>query len=155
MILAAACCLVFASCNNKAKEEQRPPFPKDGPCMEMKDGPHCEMDEKCQKAMEDWKNWDNLTDERKAELLNDRKAAYDKQKAAVEEMEAQKAKFEEQMSKWDQLSLDEKKAAFDLCPCCKKPCCKEGPKEGKCCKEGKGECKKDGKCPKEGECKGK
>ena len=152
MILAAACCLVFASCNNKAKEEA--PRPNGEPRMEMKDHPRCEMDEKCQKAMEDWKNWENLTDERKAELLNERKAAYDKQKAAAEEMEAQKAKFEEQMSKWDQLSLDEKKAAFDLCPCCKGKCCKEGPKDGKCCKGGpKGP--KDGKCPKEGECKDK
>ena len=143
MMLAAACCLIFASCNNKAKEEKMPPFPKGGPEMEMKDGPHCEMDEKCQKAMEDWKNWENLTDERKAELLNDRKAAYDKQKAAVEEMEAQKAKFEEQMSKWDQLSLDEKKAAFDLCPCCKDKC-----GEGKCHKGPKGpKGPKPGGCP--------
>ena len=105
--------------------------------------------------MEDWANWENLTEDRKVELLNERKACYDKQKAEQAEREAQKAKFEEQMSKWDNLTTEEKKAAFDLCPCCKKSCCKEGPKEGKCCKEGKCECKKDGKCPKEGECKGK
>lgn len=105
-----------------------------------------EMDEKCQKAMEDWKNWENLTDERKAELLNERKAAYDKKKAAEEEMKAKQAKFEELMGKWDQLSLDEKKAAFDLCPCCKDKCRKGG--EGKCCKGGEGKCQKEGGCSK-------
>lgn len=104
--------------------------------MEMKDGPRCEMDEKCQKAMEDWKNWENLTEDRKVELLNERKAAYDKQVAEQAEREAQKAKFEEQMKNWDKLTTEEKKAAFDLCPCCKDKCCKGG--EGKCHKGPKG-----------------
>lgn len=151
MILAAACCLVLASCNNQPKEQPQPECQAQTECQKEK-SPCCE---KKQKAMEDWANWENLTEDRKVELLNERKACYDKQKAEQAEREAQKAKFEEQMSKWDNLTTEEKKAAFDLCPCCKKPCCKEGPKEGKCCKEGKGECKKDGKCPKEGECKGK
>jgi hypothetical protein len=144
MILAVVCCLALTSCNNKAKEE--PPCQKECPKQEMKDHPRCEMDEKCQKAMEDWKNWENLTDERKAELLNERKAAYDKKKAAEEEMKAKQAKFEELMGKWDQLSLDEKKAAFDLCPCCKDKCRKGG--EGKCCKGGEGKCQKEGGCSK-------
>ncbi|MCR4737671.1 MAG: hypothetical protein K5846_05880 [Bacteroidales bacterium] len=128
MILMATCCLVFASCNKKAKEE-----PLQTPEQQ-------EMSEKQKQRMqdrEDWVSWENLTDERKAELLNKSKAAYDKQKAAQEEREARKAKFEEAMANWDNLSLDERRAAFELIyP--SRP-------------ESKGECKDEDKCSQEGD----
>jgi hypothetical protein len=66
------------------------------------------------KDREDWINWENQTDERKAELLNKSKAAYEKKKAAQEEREARKAKFEEALANWENLSLDERRAAFEL-----------------------------------------
>lgn len=72
------------------------------------------MHEKQQKAQEDWKNWDNLTDERKNELLEDYKATYDEIKAIKEAREARKAKFEAAMQNWDNLTMEEKKAAIDL-----------------------------------------
>ena len=70
--------------------------------------------EKLKKDRADWDNWENLTDERKAELLDSQKAVYDAQKAIKEAREARKAKFEAAMENWDNLSLDERKAAFDI-----------------------------------------
>lgn len=70
--------------------------------------------EKLKKDKADWDNWDSLTDERKAELLDSQKAVYDMQKAMKEAREARRAKFEAAMENWDNLSLDERRAAFDL-----------------------------------------
>ena len=107
--------------------------------------------EACKKAAEDWQNWENITDERKAELLDQRKAKYDEMQAMKKAQEEKKAAFEAAMNNWDKLTLDERKAAFDNCcgGCCKKgegkPCCKDG-KPG--CKKGEGCPKEGGKCPK-------
>lgn len=146
MIAMAACCLIFASCTNKAKEETPEAQPQ-----EQNEEVMCEKQKQHMQDCEDWKNWENLTDERKAELLDMKKACYDKKKAEQAEMEALKAQFEEAMANWDKLTLDERKAAFDLLKCPKAPCggeggcCKGGPKEGA------HPCKHDGKCPKGGE----
>ncbi len=105
MILMAVCCLVFASCDNKQKEE---------PALTPEQQEMAEKQKQFMKDREDWNNWENQTDERKAELLNKSKTAYEKRKAAQEEKEARKAKFEEALANWDNLSLDERRAAFDL-----------------------------------------
>jgi len=105
MILMAACCLVFASCNKKAKED---------PVLTPEQQELAEKQKQYMKDREDWINWENQTDERKAELLNKSKAAYEKKKAAQEEREARKAKFEEALANWENLSLDERRAAFEL-----------------------------------------
>lgn len=98
--------LCFCSCNRNPKEH--------GDKMQMQQDSLTDKQKQHQIDREDWLNWENLTDERKAELLNKSKASYDKMKAAKEEKERRKAQFEEAMSNWDNLSLDERKAAFDL-----------------------------------------
>ncbi|MBO7445123.1 MAG: hypothetical protein J6T86_01775 [Bacteroidales bacterium] len=165
LTLMVVCSLIFASCNTKKTQEaEQPECAKQEQCDAQK-GPKCEMSEEQKKAMEDWKNWENLDETRKAELLNERKAQYDQMKAEKEameakkaEMEAKKAEFEKAMANWDKLTLDEKKAAFDLMPCCGKCCkggeakpCDKGHGDKPCCKgdKGHGSCPKDAKeCPK-------
>jgi hypothetical protein len=108
--------------------------------------------EACKKAAEDWQNWENITDERKAELLDQRKAKYDEMQSMKKAQEEKKAAFEAAMNNWDNLTIDERKAAFDNMGCCGgckkgegKGCCK-GDKQG--CQKGEGHgCKKEGGCP--------
>ena len=169
ILMAAACCLTFTACNNNKPAEQ----PAEGTemqaeepcCKEMTEEQKAQM-EACKKAAEDWENWENITDERKAELLDQRKAKYDEMQAMKKAQEEKKAAFEAAMNNWDKLTIDEKKAAFDNLGCCggckggdKPGCCKGGDKlgchgdkpgckgEGHGCKgEGHG-CKKEGGCP--------
>lgn len=136
MLLMAVCCLVFASCNKNSKDTSAQTPEQQELTEKQKQG---------MKDREDWVSWENLTDERKAELLNKSKAAYDKQKAAQEEREARKAKFEEAMANWDNLSLDERRDAFELIYPSRpesKSACKD---EGKCSKEGDKPCDKEKK----------
>ncbi|MDY6326090.1 MAG: hypothetical protein SPL42_02945 [Bacteroidales bacterium] len=160
LLLAVAGCMTFTACtNNQATTEQ----PKEGTEQCDKEKPCCkEMTEEqkaeCEarkKAAEDWQNWENIAEDRKVELLNERKAAYDKMQEMKKEQEAKKAAFEAAMNNWDKLSIDEKKAAFDAAGCggcCKKGegkgCCKGGDKAGCHKGEGKGCSKEGGKCPK-------
>ncbi|MBR0305126.1 MAG: hypothetical protein IJQ94_05730 [Bacteroidales bacterium] len=163
ILMAATCCLAFTACNNNKPAEQ----PAENTEMQAEDHPCCkdmtpeqkaEM-EAHKKACEDWKNWENITEERRVELLNQRKADYDKMQEMKKAQEEKKAKFEAAMNNWDNLTTAEKKAAFDEMGCCggcKKGegpgCCKGGDKPG--CPEGgphhgpKGPCPKDHKCPK-------
>ena len=97
--------LLLCACNNNTQTPANEP---------QQDPTKVAMEEKQKKAQEDWKNWDNLTDERKNELLEDYKATYDEIKAIKEAREARKAKFEAAMQNWDNLTLEEKKAAIDL-----------------------------------------
>lgn len=159
IMMAAACCLMFTACNNKPAEQ-----PAEGTepqteacCPEMTEEQKAEM-EACKKAAEDWQNWENITDERKAELLDQRKAKYDEMQEMKKAQEEKKAAFEAAMNNWDKLTIEERKAAFDAASCCggckggdkpgchgDKPGCKKG--EGHGCKgEGHG-CKKEGGCP--------
>jgi hypothetical protein len=162
ILMAAACCLTFTACNNKPAEqpaECTETQSEEPCCKEMTEEQKAEM-EACKKAAEDWQNWENLTDERKAELLNDRKAKYDERQAAKKAQEEKKAAFEAAMNNWDNLTIDERKAAFDNMGCCggcpggdrpgchgDKPGCK-GDKPG--CHGDKPGCPKDGHkgCPK-------
>lgn len=158
ILMAAACCLTFTACNNKPAEQpaENTEVQAEEPCCkEMTEEQKAEM-EACKKAAEDWQNWENITDERKAELLDQRKAKYDEMQEMKKAQEEKKAKFEAAMNNWDKLTLDEKKAAFDEASCCGgckkgegKGCCKEGGKPG--CQKGEGHgCPKDGHkgCPK-------
>ena len=156
MLLAGIVCFLFTACCNQ-KEEQ--PATEEPVAEEQVAAPQCELSEECKQAMMDWENWENLGDERKAELLAKKKECYDNHKAAEAEREAKKAAIEEKMANWDNMTLDEQKAIFDemmqMCPKhdCHKKCCCPGeckcPKESCCKKEG---CKKEG-CKKEGCCK--
>lgn len=157
ILMAATCCLAFTACNQNKTTDQTAESTEvqaeEPCCKEMTPEQKAEM-EAHQKAMEDWKNWENITEERRVELLNDRKAKYDEMQAMKKAQEEKKAKFEAAMQNWDNLTTAEKKAAFDEMGCCGgckkgegKPCCKGGDKPG-CPKEGPG-CPKDGgKCPK-------
>ena len=157
--MAAACCLTFTACNNNKPAEQ----PAEGTepqteacCPEMTEEQKAEM-EACKKAAEDWQNWENLTDERKAELLDQRKAKYDEMQEMKKAQEEKKAAFEAAMNNWDKLTIEERKAAFDAAGCCggckggDRPGC-HGDKPG--CHKDQG-CKKDGGCKKEGGCPNK
>lgn len=129
ILLAAISCMLLGSCKQQAKSDEQQiqlPVP--------------EMTEEQKQAKEDWENWESLSNERKNELLDQQKAAYDKMKAAKDEREARKAKFEEAMANWDNLSLDERRAAFDLLyP--KKATAEKDSCKGNCAKEGcKGNC---------------
>ncbi len=104
-LLLAVGAVLLTGCN------QNPQPAADGP---QPDSAAVAMHEKQEKAREDWNNWDSLTDERKSELLEDYKATYDEIKAVKEAREARKAKFEAAMENWDNLTLEEKKAAIDL-----------------------------------------
>lgn len=162
IMMAAACCLMFTACNNNKPAEQ----PAENTEMQAEDHPCCkEMTEEqkaemeaCKKAHEDWQNWENLSEDRKVELLNDRKAKYDEMQAMKKAQEEKKAAFEAAMNNWDKLTTEEKKAAFDAAACCGG--CKGGDKPG--CHGDKGGChgdkggchgdkpgchKEGGKCP--------
>lgn len=104
-LLLAVGSLLMTGCHNGSKPSSD---------TKQTDSATVAMQEKFQKDREDWNNWENLTDERKAELLDEQKLVYEKQKAIKEAREARKAKFEAAMENWDNLSLDERKAAFDL-----------------------------------------
>lgn len=82
--------------------------------MTSQDSLQVKIEEQSKQVREDWNNWDNLTDERKNELLDMQKKSYDQAKAMKEAREARKAKFEAAMDNWDNLTIEEKKAAFDL-----------------------------------------
>ncbi len=152
--MAAACCLTFTACNNNKPAEQTAEGTEpqtEACCPEMTEEQKAEM-EACKKAAEDWQNWENLTEERKAELLDQRKAKYDEMQAMKKAQEEKKAAFEAAMNNWDKLTIEERKAAFDAAGCCGgckkgegKGCCK-GDKQG--CQKGEGHgCKKEGGCP--------
>lgn len=148
-VLLTACCLALCSCHSESKADKNQP-------VEMQNDSIAAKQQQHQIDRDDWLNWDNLTDERKAELLDKSKAAYDRTKAAKEEKERRKAQFEEAMDNWDNLSLDERRAAFDLIdPSVKNPTALK-PANGECKHECGGACKHD--CKHEGDhqcCKNK
>ena len=85
IMMAALCCMTFIACNNNKPAEKAAECTEmqaqDKPCCkEMTEEQKAEM-EACKKAAEDWQNWENITDERKAELLDQRKAKYDEMQA--------------------------------------------------------------------------
>ena len=134
ILMAAACCLTFTACNNNKPAEQTAEGTEpqtEACCPEMTEEQKAEM-EACKKAAEDWQNWENLTEERKAELLDQRKAKYDEMQEMKKAQEEKKAAFEAAMNNWDKLTIDERKA--------------KGDKQG--CQKGEGHgCKKEGGCP--------
>lgn len=98
--------LLLCACGNK-KANPETEVPKVDPRIQ-------EQMDKQAKDRADWDNWNSLSDERKAELLDSQKAIYDDMKAKKAERQARREKFEAAMNNWDNLSLDERKAAFDL-----------------------------------------
>lgn len=160
LLLAVAGCLTFTACNNNQAADQDKAntevCDKEKPCCkEMTEEQKAEFEAR-KKAAEDWQNWENISEDRKVELLNERKAAYDKMQEMKKAQEEKKAQFEAAMNNWDKLTIDEKKAAFDAAGCCGgcnkgegKACCKGGDKPGCHKGEGKGCPKEGGKCPKD------
>ncbi|MDR2979191.1 MAG: hypothetical protein LBV02_01920 [Bacteroidales bacterium] len=137
-IIAVAGVFTFASCGKKPQ----PVEPEIIQTEEQK----CDSTHKCckeltpeQKAeMDAWNNWDNQTPEKKAELVENRKACIDKMmaekagqcestKEECPEKAAKCAEMKAKMDNWANLTVEEKKALLDEF----KPCKKEG--EG-CCR---------------------
>ena len=161
-IIVCACSLIFAGCQNKEvkTDETAAPEPQEEQmCPEMQK----------KKAMcEAWQQWDQQTDEMKAELIADRKAKIAECEAKKAECGAKKAEFEakkaefektwaENWAKFDELGIEEQKALIDNymmfnCPkhCCKgegAPGCKHGEGAPKC-KHGEGPCQHNpAQCP--------
>lgn len=173
MLLIAACCLVFVSCNNKPVEEAEVVEATDSVAVEDET---CQMTEEEIAFKADWENWANQTDERKAELLAKKKECFDKHIAEMQakkaeceakhaECEAKHAEMTKAYAGWEKMTLDEQKAFMDqYAPCCKghkcghDGCCKDGAKhecngqcDGKC--DGKCDSKCDSKC--DGKCDNK
>ncbi len=98
--------LLFSACGNKNANPETE-LPEVDPRIQE------QMDRQA-KDRADWDNWNSLSDERKAELLDSQKAIYDDVKAKKADRQARREKFEAAMDNWDNLSLDERKAAFDL-----------------------------------------
>ena len=98
--------LLLSACGNK-KANSGAEVPEADPRIQE------QMDRQA-KDRADWDNWNGLSDERKAELLDSQKAIYDDMQAKKADRQARREKFEAAMDNWDNLSLDERKAAFDL-----------------------------------------
>ena len=163
MLLIAAACLVFVSCNNKPAEEVTTEENTEVAAEE----PHCchEMTEEQKAFKADWENWENQTDERKAELIAKAKECFDQRMAEFEahkaeceankpeceakkaECEAKKAEIDSKLANWDNMTIEEQKAFLDeVAPCCHGP---KGPHGEGCCKGegGKPCCKGEGEKP--------
>lgn len=158
MLLIAATCFVFVSCNNKPAEETV--ATEENTEVAAEEQHCCQMTEEQKSFKADWENWENQTEERKAELIAKAKECFDKRMAECEahkaeceankpeceakkaECEAKKAEIEKVMANWDNMTIEEQKTFFDEnAPCCKgHKCCKEA-KEG-CCKDGQKPCEK-------------
>jgi hypothetical protein len=145
MMLAAVCCFIFASCNQKPAETTEPTA--DQTCK--KDTTKCcKVSEEQKACCAAWADFANQTPEKKAELV---KGAIEKINAKRAEKAAYEAKKAEVEAKWatiDKLDVDAQKALIDdmmsLCKSCKKNdgCCK---KADGCQKEQKEGCCKDKK----------
>ena len=126
MMLAAVCCFVLASCNNKPVEPPVADQPEATAECSQSENPECAA----------WKDWANQTPEQKAELvknaiekINAKKAECEAKKA---ECEAKKAELEAKWLEVEKLDVEAQKALIDEMMAFYKPCCKK--KEG-CCKK--------------------
>ena len=155
-VVLGAICFIFAACSNPQQTPTQDENQQKQECQK-KEGDHkcCnEMTPEQKAACEAWKNWENQTPEKKAELITARKAKIDKKMAEMEAREAEmKVKKEEFKAKWatfDKLDIEAQKALIDeFCALHHKPCC--GPKEegaNKPCCKSKEECKHKEPCKK-------
>lgn len=168
-LMLIACCMMFVACNNQKTEEVAQEEQKNEQTCEKKD---CCKDkhECCKKMMEDWKNFDNLTAEEQAKLIEMKSGFITDMlsKVNLDEIECPNAKQEikDFQAKWEGFEKADqagKKALIDefdnahwkhaVMPekCCKdKEGCCDKDKEG-CCKDKEGCCdkgKKEGCCDK-------
>lgn len=129
-VMAVALCFVFASCNKK-QDVVAIETPVEEPQQEEQVNPEMAA----AKAMcEAWHNWDQQTQDKKIELIADRKAKITKMeacKAKKAEFESQKTEFEKTWTdKWtnfDNLEIEEQKALIDNYMKFNRPeCCNKG-----------------------------
>lgn len=154
MLLAAACCFIFAACNNQPQGETTP-----ADSTAVAEAPACDTNacqKECCEMMKAWNDWDNQTPEQKAELVAKRAAKINEILANIDEIKcenkkAEMTKFQEEWKNFESLKdVEAQKALIDKFPCCKgDKCCKGEKCCGKC--NGKCECTADKNC---GECKG-
>jgi acyl-CoA reductase-like NAD-dependent aldehyde dehydrogenase len=143
MLLAAACCFVLASCNNKPAEPatvaDQPTEQADTAKCCKKDNPECAA----------WKDWANQTPEKKAELVKNAIEKINAAKAEKATCEAKKAELEKRWLEIDKLDIEGQKALIDEVMAFCKPCCK---KQKGCCKKAEGCQNKEAEsCCKKGE----
>ncbi|MDR3047572.1 MAG: hypothetical protein LBU51_08190 [Bacteroidales bacterium] len=155
-MVAVVCAFVFASCGNKAPKTE-----ENQTCDQTEQKCCKEMTEEQKADCAAWKDWDNQTDEAKAQLVEKFKTCIDTKMAEAKkcceakkdgadkkectekkecpEKAAKCAEFKAKWDNWENLTIDEKKALIDQkMECCKAKCDKE--KKGCCDKEKKGGC---------------
>jgi hypothetical protein len=146
VLAAGILCFIFVSCVNKPEEapapteevtEQEQAQPKHE-CCKMTE----EQKAECETFCKQWKDWANLTDDVKKELIAKSKERFDKQDA---ERDAKIAECKAAWANFDNLTLDEQKALIDKRMECGKKCHKA---DKKCCKEGKQDGEKKCDAPK-------
>ena len=124
MLLIAAACFVFVSCNNKSAEETV--ATEENTEVAAEEQHCCQMTEEQKAFKADWENWENQTEERKAELIAKAKECFDKRMAECEahkaECEAKNGEIEKVMANWDNMTIEEQKAFLG------EGCCKDGQK---------------------------
>ena len=144
---------IFASCNNPKESAAVEETPAQQECQHKKDGEnkHCkEMTEEQKARCEAWKNWEEQTPEKKAEMIAERKACIDKkiadQETRAAEMKAKREEFKTKWANFDKLDMEAQKALIDEFHSCHKKC--YGDKKHECtheksdCKQKKSDCEK-------------
>ena len=144
LIVAMACLFMVACTNNTNNGKQEEPATTEQTCDQQKQCPFAAID-----AL--FADWDNMTDEAKAEALKSAKAKIDEMDACGQRGGHPGCKPEDMKSccpKCVEGCCKEGKCICENCPCdCMKdgkctmepgkPCCKEGkPGDKPCCKEG-------------------
>ncbi|MCQ2262845.1 MAG: hypothetical protein MJZ70_01035 [Bacteroidales bacterium] len=169
MLLIAACCMIFVACNNQKAEENN------GEAAQTEQKAECKGENCCEKMMQQWANFDNLSAEEQTKLINKRGECIGKKLAAVnlDEIACPNAKagIQEFKTKWEGFANADqagKKALIDefdgahwkheIVDCCGHKC------DNKCGKENCTDCKSccgdNCKCENckhkcEGKCEGK
>jgi hypothetical protein len=139
-VVASALCFIFvSSCSNCNKNTDEGTATCDSTQQQEVKKECCKMTEEqkaeCEAFCKQWKDWSNLTEDVKKELIAQTKARFDKQDA---EMEAKLAVCKAEWATFDNLTLDEQKALLDKRMQCGKKC--HG--EKKCCNKDKESCEK-------------
>ena len=115
----AALSFVLVSCNNQPKPEQAVGNQPKQECENQKGQHKCckDMSEEQKAMFEAWKDWDNQTPEKKAELIAKRKECIDKkiveQETREAEMKVKKGEFKAKWANFDKLDIEAQKVLID------------------------------------------
>jgi hypothetical protein len=138
-------CFIFVSCGNKPEATVEPATEVTEQKQDQPKHECCKMTEEqkaeCEAFCKQWKDWENLSEDVKKDLVAKTKERFDKQDA---EKEAKIAACKAEWANFDNLNLEEQKALIDKrmqcgkkCGKADKKCCKDGEKDGEKCNANK------------------